>query len=60
MKKFSFINSQLIKVAPFPVHGTMNGNISIKLHSSKGESKWIDISPDLFKKLELLLTEEAL
>jgi len=57
----NFIDSQLFKVAPFPINqentaSHLNGQISIKIHSARGSTVWLDISPSQFKKLELILS----
>jgi hypothetical protein len=58
----NFIDSQLFKVAPFPIDqestpSHLNGQISIKIHSSRGSTVWLDISPDQFKKIEFILSD---
>ena len=58
----NFIDSQLFKVAPFPVNqestaSHLNGQISIKIHSARGSTVWLDISPDQFKKIEFILSD---
>jgi len=57
----NFIDSQLFKVAPFPITEEstaqhLNGQFSIKIHSARGSTVWLDINPSQFKKLELILS----
>lgn len=52
----SFINAELIQVCPFPVQSREFFRLQIK--SDDGRStKWLNITPDQFKKIEQVLTE---
>jgi hypothetical protein len=58
----NFIDSQLFKVAPFPINqestaSHLNGQFSIKIHSARGSTVWLDISPSQLKRIELILSE---
>ena len=58
----NYIETQFFKVAPFPLTEEsqaehLNGQISIKVHSKRGQTNWLNISPDQFKQIEKLLTE---
>ncbi len=58
----NYIETQFFKVAPFPLneeHQTdqFNGQIRLKVHSKRGETNWLNISPDQFKQIEKLLTQ---
>jgi hypothetical protein len=52
-----YIEAQLIKAVPLPTQ--MCGQIKIKLYSEKGQSNWLNITPDQLKKIELALLEDA-
>jgi hypothetical protein len=52
-----YIEAQLIKAIPLPPQ--MCGQIKIKLYSEKGQSNWLNITPDQLKKIELTLLEDA-
>ena len=57
-----YIETQFFKVAPFPLNEKsqaehLNGQISIRVHSKRGETNWINITPDQFKQIEKLLTQ---
>ena len=53
----SYLNQQLLTVAPFlPVSG-QNGQFRIKITSDKGETKWMNISNEQFKAIESALEE---
>ena len=52
-----YIEAQLIKALPLPPQ--MCGQIKIKLYSEKGQSNWLNITPDQLRKIELALLEDA-
>lgn len=52
---FSYINQQMIKVLPFPIESGNNGQVKIKVKSERGESKWMNVSPDQAKQIERIL-----
>ena len=54
-----YIEQQLIRVAPFPVHENDNGQLRLKLHSARGETHWLNITPEQFKRIEEILLSEA-
>ena len=54
-----YIQKQLIRVAPFPVHENDNGQLRLKLHSAQGETNWLNITPEQFKRIEEILLSEA-
>lgn len=54
-----YIESQLEAIAPFPVGSPQNGVMAIKIHSSRGETNWLAITPETFKKLEIILLAQA-
>jgi len=58
--RLNYISNQLITVSPFPVGDEQNGQFKIKLHSERGESKWLNITPQQFKQLEAVLLEEII
>jgi hypothetical protein len=55
--EYKYMNAQLIKALPLPPQ--MCGQIKIKLYSEKGQSNWLNITPDQLKKIELTLLEDA-
>ena len=50
-----YIEQQLYRVAPLPLNGDGNGQLRLKLHSERGETNWINITPAQFKAIELAL-----
>ena len=56
--RLNYIANQLITVAPFPVGDKRNGQFMIKLHSERGESKWLNITAEQFEQIDLVLLED--
>ena len=50
-----YIEQQLYRVAPMPLNSDGNGQLRLKLHSERGETNWINITPEQFKAIELAL-----
>jgi hypothetical protein len=44
-----------VKALPFPLDTDANGEIRIKIHSDKGETNWLTISPEIMRKIEFYL-----
>jgi len=56
--QFSYIESQLLKVAPFPLYdGSLNGEFNIQISSDKGKTNWIGISAQQMRDIEKILEE---
>jgi hypothetical protein len=58
----TYTEAQIFRAAPYPLTQEntaehMNGQIKIKIHSPRGETNWLNITPDQLKKIELLLLE---
>ena len=53
----TYIESQFYTVAPLPVLSGDNGQFRLKITSERGETKWINITPEEFKAIELVLFE---
>ena len=51
----TYIQGQLVKALPFPLDTDGNGEIRIKIHSEKGESNWLTITPQIMRKIEFYL-----
>lgn len=51
----TYIQGQLVKALPFPLDTDANGEIRIKIHSDKGETNWLTISPEIMRKIEFYL-----
>jgi hypothetical protein len=56
--KFSYIQLQLLKIAPFPIYeGSKNGEFNIQISSDKGKTNWIGISAQQMRDIEKILEE---
>ena len=58
----TYIETQFFKVAPFPLNDEsqadhLNGQIKLKVRSRRGETNWLNITPDQFKQIEKLLSQ---
>lgn len=53
----TYIESQFYAVAPLPVLSGDNGQFRLKITSERGETKWINITPEEFKVIERVLFE---
>lgn len=51
----NYINGQILRACPFPLHSGDNGQIKIKIHSERGETNWLNLTPEQLKKIELVL-----
>lgn len=49
------MENEMFKVAPLPVLEEQNGQFKIKLKSDRGETNWINISPEQFSTIEWIL-----
>ena len=58
----TYIESQFFKVAPFPLNQEsqadhLNGQIKLKVHSKRGETNWLNITPEQAHQIELILSK---
>lgn len=51
----NYVNAQILRACPLPLHTGDNGQIKIKIHSERGETNWLNITPEQLKKIELAL-----
>lgn len=54
-QKYSYIQSELIHVCPFPAHSREFFTIQIRSDDGR-KTKWLNITPDQFKAIELVLS----
>ena len=50
-----YITNELFAVAPLPVSEGQNGQFKIQLVSERGRTKWLNITPAQYKKIEEVL-----
>ena len=56
----NFIANEFIVVAPFPLGEDSlkeNGQIMLKLHSERGETKWLNVTPEQVSMIEKILLD---
>ena len=53
----TYIESEFYAAAPLPVLSGNNGQFRLKITSERGETKWINITPQEFKSIEQVLLE---
>ncbi len=51
----NYVNAQILRACPLPLAGGENGQIKLKIHSERGETNWLNITPEQLKKIELVL-----
>ena len=56
MSDLTYIESQFEKACPLPLYPeNQNGIIRIKIHSERGESNWLTITPQQMIDIEIIL-----
>jgi hypothetical protein len=59
-----YIDAQLLKALPFPLNHSnavddRNGQIMLKIQTSRGETNWLNVSPDQMREIEIILNQEV-
>lgn len=57
MANTSYIEQQMIAVAPLPIHEDNNGQFKMQIRSDRGWTNWLNITPEEFKAIEQLLLQ---
>ena len=60
----NYIETQLFKALPFPLNHNnsgddKNGQIRLKIHTIRGETNWLNVSPDQMRQIEAILNQEV-
>lgn len=60
----NYIETQLFKALPYPLNDNnssddKNGQISLKIHTIRGETNWLNVSPDQMRQIEAVLNQEV-
>ena len=60
----NYIDAQLFKALPFPLNNNnsgddKNGQIRLKIHTIRGETNWLNVSPDQMREIETILNQEV-
>jgi len=56
----TYLSNQILKALPLPLDGDQNGEIKIKIHSDRGETNWLNITPAIMRKIEFYLLEDEI
>lgn len=56
-KKPTYIEQEMYAVAPLPVLAGLNGQFSLQIHSERGATKWLNITPRQFAAIEEILLQ---
>jgi hypothetical protein len=54
----NYAEEQMLAVMPYPVDSIHYKDVIIQMRSEYGYTKWMKITPEEFRKIELILTGE--
>jgi hypothetical protein len=60
----NYIETQLFKALPYPLNDNnssddKNGQIMLKIHTIRGETNWLNVSPEQMRQIEQILNQEV-
>jgi hypothetical protein len=60
----NYIDAQLFKALPYPLNHSnavddRNGQIMLKIQTSRGETNWLNVSPEQMREIETILNQEV-
>lgn len=60
----NYIETQLFKALPYPLNlnnsgDDKNGQISLKIHTIRGETNWLNVSPYQMREIEAILNQKV-
>lgn len=60
----NYIETQLFRALPYPLNNNnstddKNGQISLKIHTIRGETNWLNVSPEQMRQIEQILNKEV-
>ena len=60
----NYIENQLFKALPYPLNDdnssdNKNGQIRLKIHTIRGETNWLNVSPEQMRQIEAVLNQEV-
>ena len=58
----NYIETQLFKALPYPLtddnsNDDKNGQIMLKIHTIRGETNWLNVSPEQMRQIEAVLNQ---
>ena len=59
-----YIDTQLFKALPYPLtddnsNDYKNGQIRLKIRTIRGETNWLNVSPEQMREIEAILNQEV-
>ena len=60
----NYIDTQLFKALPYPLNddnsgNDKNGQIRLKIRTIRGETNWLNVSPEQMRQIEAVLNQEV-
>ena len=60
----NYIDAQLFKALPYPLNHSnavddRNGQIMLKIQTTRGETNWLNVSPDQMREIEIILNQKV-
>lgn len=60
----NYIDTQLFKALPYPLNDNnssddKNGQIRLKIRTIRGETNWLNVSPEQMREIEAILNQEV-
>lgn len=60
----NYIENQLFRALPYPLNDNnstddKNGQIRLKIHTIRGETNWLNVSPEQMRQIEAVLNQEV-
>lgn len=60
----NYIETQLFKALPYPLtddnsNDDKNGQIRLKIRTIRGETNWLNVSPEQMREIEAILNQEV-
>lgn len=61
----NYIETQLFRALPYPLtdensNDNKNGQISLKIHTIRGETNWLNVSSEQMRQIEQILNQEVI
>lgn len=58
-QQLSYIEREILRIAPFPITSGLNGTYKIKLFSDRGETRVMNLTDEQFRRIELALSTQG-
>ena len=58
--QLTYIEQQILRTCPLPLYPTnQNGQLRLKIHSERGETNWLNITPQQLTDIETILNNTS-